>query len=72
MATPKEISVNGVPFKRSKNGNLIRAKAINQGSVKKNHRLQINDMLSSLILINRLSKNKEKKELCRRYTSTGT
>jgi hypothetical protein len=72
MATPKAIDVNGVPFKRSKSGNLIRTKAIKQGSVKKNHRLHVNHMSSSLIPINRLSKTKEKTELCRRYTSTGT
>lgn len=40
MATPKQISVNGVPFTRSKNGNLIRTKAIKQGSVKQNHQCQ--------------------------------
>ena len=71
MATPKEVNVNGVPFKRSKNGNLIRTKAIQQGSVNKLPP-QTDNMLSSLILINRLPKTKEKTELCRRYTSTGT
>jgi hypothetical protein len=72
MATPKQISVNGVPFTRSKNGNLIRTKAIKQGSVKQNHQCQGNRIQSSLIPINRLSKTNDKTKLCRRYTSTGT
>jgi hypothetical protein len=72
MATPKQISVNGVPFTRSKNGNLIRTKAIKQGSVKQNHQCQGNCIQSSLIPINRLSKTNDKTKLCRRYTSTGT
>lgn len=33
--TPKEATINGVQFKRSKNGNLIRASAIQKGLVKR-------------------------------------
>ena len=71
MTTPKETTINGVLFRRSKHGNLIRAKAIMKGFVATSHRRHIL-LLSPLTWSNRFALSKEKTELCRKYTSTGT
>lgn len=68
-ATPEEAIVSGVLFKRSKNGNLVRAGVVQQGFV-------FDDIAKSSFLLTilryRLPQQSGKTKLCRQYTSTGT
>lgn len=72
MRTPKETFINGVAFKRSKNGNLIRSMAINTGLVSTVPPVRLDPRGGFLTRFDRLSNRKKKTELCISYTSTGT
>jgi hypothetical protein len=66
--TPKEVTVSGVVFKRSKNGNLIRTRVAEGGWVLDS---RYKDYYPADLSVSRRSE-KRKNRLCRKYTSTGT